>query len=55
MVDVIDFKGWKALVPSALATNSSRSTSLFPCPSGVFSRFQVVIRPFYLTNSTDMD
>ncbi|XP_006064180.3 galectin-3-binding protein isoform X2 [Bubalus bubalis] len=55
VVDIIDFKGWKALIPSALATNSSRSTSLFPCPAGFFSRFQVVIRPFYLTNSTGMD
>ena len=55
LVDIIDFKGWKALIPSALATNSSRSTSLFPCPAGFFSRFQVVIRPFYLTNSTGMD
>lgn len=55
VADVIDFKGWKALIPSALSTNSSRSTSLFPCPAGFFSRFQVVIRPFYLTNSTGMD
>lgn len=55
VADIIDFKGWKALIPSALGTNSSRNTSFFPCPAGFFSRFQVVIRPFYLTNSTGMD
>ncbi|XP_045383003.1 galectin-3-binding protein [Lemur catta] len=55
VADVTDFQGPKAMIPSALATNSSRSTSLFPCPTGSFSSFRVVIRPFYLTNSTGAD
>ncbi|XP_046531932.1 galectin-3-binding protein [Equus quagga] len=52
---VADFKGSKAVIPSALGTNSSRSASLFPCQAGSFSGFQVVIRPFYLTNSSAED
>ncbi|XP_057572003.1 galectin-3-binding protein isoform X3 [Hippopotamus amphibius kiboko] len=55
VADITDFEGWKALIPSALGTNSSRRASFFPCPTGSFSSFQVVIRPFYLTNSTSMD
>ncbi|XP_059853564.1 soluble calcium-activated nucleotidase 1 isoform X3 [Delphinus delphis] len=55
VADVTNFEGWKALIPSALGTNSSRSASFFPCPAGSFSSFQVVIRPFYLTNSTGVD
>ncbi|XP_058417766.1 galectin-3-binding protein [Diceros bicornis minor] len=52
---VTDFKGSKAMVPSALGTNSSRIASFFPCPAGSFSYFQAVIRPFYLTNSSAVD
>ncbi|ERE69017.1 galectin-3-binding protein [Cricetulus griseus] len=55
VVDVTNFAGSKAPVPSALDTNSSKISSLFPCTSGAFSGFRVVIRPFYLTNSTDLD
>ncbi|KAB0393183.1 hypothetical protein E2I00_001449 [Balaenoptera physalus] len=55
VADVTNFEGWKALIPSALGTNSSRSASFFPCPAGSFSSFQVAIRPFYLTNSTGVD
>uniref|UniRef100_A0A8C0Q4P2 Galectin-3-binding protein n=2 Tax=Canis lupus familiaris TaxID=9615 RepID=A0A8C0Q4P2_CANLF len=55
VADVTDFEGQKALIPSALGTNSSRRPSLFPCLGGSFSSFQVVIRPFYLTNSSDVD
>lgn len=53
VVDVTSFEGSKAPIPSALETNGSKSPSLFPCASGPFSSFRVVIRPFYLTNSTD--
>lgn len=53
VADVVDFQGSKAAIPSALSTNSSRGVSPFPCPSGSFSSFQAVIRPFYLTNATD--
>ncbi|XP_036052344.1 galectin-3-binding protein [Onychomys torridus] len=55
VVDVTNFEGSKAPIPSALETNSSKSSSFFPCTSGAFSSFHVVIRPFYLTNSTDLD
>ncbi|NP_001268610.1 galectin-3-binding protein precursor [Mesocricetus auratus] len=55
VVDVANFAGSKAPIPSALDTNSSKISSLFPCSSGAFSGFRVVIRPFYLTNSTDLD
>lgn len=55
VVDVSNFTGSKAPIPSALDTNSSKTPSLFPCASGAFSSFRVVIRPFYLTNSTDLD
>ncbi|XP_029785041.1 galectin-3-binding protein isoform X2 [Suricata suricatta] len=55
VADVTDFLGQKAPIPGALGTNSSRSASLFPCPAGTFSTFQVVIRPFYLTNSSDVN
>ncbi|XP_051015110.1 LOW QUALITY PROTEIN: galectin-3-binding protein [Acomys russatus] len=54
VVDVTSFEGSKAPIPSALETNSSKTPSLFPCVSGAFSSFRVVIRPFYLTNSTDL-
>lgn len=54
VVDVTSFEGSKAPIPGALETNSSKTPSLFPCASGAFSSFRVVIRPFYLTNSTDM-
>uniref|UniRef100_A0A8C9JF62 Galectin 3 binding protein n=1 Tax=Panthera tigris altaica TaxID=74533 RepID=A0A8C9JF62_PANTA len=53
VADVTDFLGQKAPIPDALGTNSSRSASLFPCPEGSFTSFQAVIRPFYLTNSSD--
>lgn len=52
VADVVDFRGSKAAVPSALSTNSSRGVSPFPCPAGSFSSFLAVIRPFYLTNAT---
>lgn len=55
VVDVTSFEGSKAPIPSALDTNSSKTPSLFPCASGAFSSFRVIIRPFYLTNSTDLD
>ncbi|XP_053426320.1 galectin-3-binding protein isoform X1 [Nycticebus coucang] len=55
VADVSDFEGPKATIPSALDTNSSRSASLFPCSTGSFSSFQVVIRPFYLINTTGTD
>ncbi|CAO2646261.1 Galectin-3-binding protein [Lemmus lemmus] len=55
VVDVTNFEGSKAPIPSALDTNSSKISSLFPCTSGAFSSFRVVIRPFYLTNSTGLD
>ncbi|XP_045670541.1 galectin-3-binding protein-like isoform X2 [Ursus americanus] len=55
VADVTEFEGQKAMIPGALGTNSSKSTSLFPCPAGSFSSFQVVIRPFYLTNSSGVD
>ncbi|CAH6776496.1 galectin-3-binding protein [Phodopus roborovskii] len=54
VVDVTNFAGCKAPIPSALDTNSSKISSLFPCTSGAFSSFRVVIRPFYLINSTDL-
>ncbi|KAM6164704.1 galectin-3-binding protein [Rhynchocyon petersi] len=49
VVDVTDFKGQMALVPSAL-----NNTSLFTCPQGSFSSFRAVIRPVYLTNSSSI-
>nr|XP_012611645.1 galectin-3-binding protein [Microcebus murinus] len=55
VADVSDFEGPKATIPSALDNNGSRSASLFPCPTGSFSSFRAVIRPFYLTNSTGAD
>ncbi|KAF6094586.1 galectin 3 binding protein [Phyllostomus discolor] len=55
VADVADFWGGKATVPSALDSKSSRRTSFFPCPEGPFSKFRVVIRPFYLTNSSSLD
>ncbi|XP_007106758.2 soluble calcium-activated nucleotidase 1 isoform X1 [Physeter macrocephalus] len=55
VADVTNFEGWKALIPGALGTNSSRRASFFPCPAGSFSSFQVAIRPFYLTNCTGVD
>lgn len=55
VADVTDFRGPKAMIPSALENNGSRSTSLFPCPAGSFSSFRAVIRPFYLTNSSGVD
>lgn len=54
VADVAGFLERKALIPGALGTNGSRSASPFPCPAGSFSSFQVVIRPFYLTNSSDV-
>ncbi|XP_004860896.1 galectin-3-binding protein [Heterocephalus glaber] len=54
VVDVMGFQGSKTSIPSALGTNSSRSTSTFPCASGSFSSFRVAIRPFYLTNTTSL-
>lgn len=53
VVDVTSFEGSKAPIPGTQETNSSKIPSLFPCASGAFSSFRVVIRPFYLTNSTD--
>ncbi|GAB1297126.1 Galectin-3-binding protein [Apodemus speciosus] len=53
VVDVTSFEGSKAPIPGTQETNSSKTPSLFPCASGAFSSFRVVIRPFYLTNSTD--
>lgn len=55
VADVTDFRGGKAVIPSALDSNSSRRASFFPCPGGPFSSFRVVIRPFYLTNSSGVD
>ncbi|KAM5310133.1 galectin-3-binding protein isoform 1-T2 [Glossophaga mutica] len=55
VADVSDFRGRKAMIPSALDSNSSRKASFFPCPEGPFSSFRVVIRPFYLTNSSSLD
>lgn len=55
VVDVTSFEGSKAPIPGVLETNSSKIPSLFPCASGAFSSFRVVIRPIYLTNSTDLD
>lgn len=55
VADVIDFEGPKAMIPSALDTNSSKIASFFPCPAGSFSSFRAVIRPFYLTNSSGVD
>lgn len=55
VADIAAFKDTKALIPSALGTNSSRSAAFFPCPAGFFSSFQAVIRPFYLTNSSGVD
>ncbi|XP_019499761.1 PREDICTED: galectin-3-binding protein [Hipposideros armiger] len=55
VADVTDFEGPKAMIPSALDTNGSRSTSFFPCPAGSFSGFRAVIRPFYLTNASVVD
>ncbi|XP_017653062.1 galectin-3-binding protein-like [Nannospalax galili] len=55
VVDVTDFEDAKAPIPSALGTNGTKASSLFPCTSGSFNSFRVVIRPFYLTNTTDMD
>ncbi|XP_012864266.1 PREDICTED: galectin-3-binding protein isoform X1 [Dipodomys ordii] len=55
VVDVADFQGSKAPIPSALDTNSSRRASSFPCASGSFSSYQVVIRPFYFINSTGLE
>lgn len=55
VADVADFRGGKATVPSALDSNRSGRTSVFPCPEGPFSSFRVVIRPFYLTNSSGLD
>ncbi|KAM7067296.1 galectin-3-binding protein [Molossus nigricans] len=55
VADVTDFENKKAMIPSALDTNSSRAASFFPCPAGAFSSFRVVVRPFYLTNSSGVD
>lgn len=55
VADVVTFWGPKAIIPSALQTNGSRSASFFPCPAGSFSSFRAVIRPFYLTNSSSVD
>lgn len=55
VADVTSFQGSKAVIPSALETNGSRSASFFPCPAGSFSSFRAVIRPFYLTNSSGVD
>lgn len=55
VVDVTTFEGSKAPIPGAQETNSSKIPSLFPCASGAFSSFRVVIRPFYLLNSTDIE
>lgn len=52
---VATFRGPKAIIPSALETNGSRSASFFPCPAGSFGSFRAVIRPFYLTNSSGVD
>ncbi|KAG8507482.1 Galectin-3-binding protein [Galemys pyrenaicus] len=50
---VVDFRGQKAKLPSPSGTNGSRSEAYFPCSPGPFSSFQVVVRPFYLTNSSN--
>ncbi|XP_036766343.2 soluble calcium-activated nucleotidase 1 isoform X2 [Manis pentadactyla] len=55
VADLTSFEGPKAMIPSALGTNSSRSASSFPCPAGSFGSFRAVIRPFYLTNSSGVD
>ncbi|KAM8786759.1 LOW QUALITY PROTEIN: galectin-3-binding protein [Rhynchonycteris naso] len=55
VADVTDFEDGKAMIPSALNTNSSRRASFFPCPGGSFSSFQAVIRSFYLTNPSSVD
>ncbi|XP_037013872.2 galectin-3-binding protein [Artibeus jamaicensis] len=52
---VTDFRDRKARIPSALDSNSSREASFFPCPEGSFRSFRVVVRPFYLTNSSNLD
>lgn len=54
VVDVMGFQGSKTSIPSTVGTNSSRSTSTFPCTAGSFSGFRVAIRPFYLSNSTSL-
>ncbi|XP_064126701.1 galectin-3-binding protein [Loxodonta africana] len=51
---VTDFRGQKASIPSALSTNGSSNVSFFPCPTGSFNSFYAIIRPFYLTNSSDV-
>ncbi|KAM4843243.1 galectin-3-binding protein isoform 1-T2 [Thomomys bottae] len=55
VVDITDFQGSKAPIPSALGTNSSKRASFFPCATGSFSGYQVVIRPFYFTNITSLE
>ncbi|XP_054449358.1 galectin-3-binding protein [Pteronotus mesoamericanus] len=55
VADVTDFEDRKATIPSTLDTHSSKRASVFPCPEGPFSSFRVVIRPFYLTNSSGVD
>ncbi|XP_058531268.1 galectin-3-binding protein isoform X2 [Ochotona princeps] len=54
IVDVTDFQGAKAALPSVTSNNSSRRVSPYPCPSGSFSSFKAVVRPFYLTNTTGL-
>ncbi|XP_004374429.1 galectin-3-binding protein [Trichechus manatus latirostris] len=49
---VTDFRGQKTPIPNTLSTNGSSNASLFSCPTGSFSSFYAVIRPFYLTNSS---
>ncbi|XP_055971339.1 galectin-3-binding protein [Sorex fumeus] len=53
VVHVSDFRGQMAPIPDAQGTSASKRAS-FPCPAGRFSAFHVVIRPFYLTNATDL-
>lgn len=55
VADVTDFEGLKAMIPTAMGTNSSKGASSFPCTRGAFSGFRVTIRPFYLTNATSLD
>ncbi|XP_036920181.1 galectin-3-binding protein isoform X2 [Sturnira hondurensis] len=55
VADVTDFWDRKALIPSVLDGNGSRAASFFPCPEGPFRSFRVVVRPFYLTNSSSLN
>ncbi|XP_006869713.1 PREDICTED: galectin-3-binding protein [Chrysochloris asiatica] len=52
VVGVTDFKDKKAPIPHAQGNSSN--ASFFPCPVGFSSSFRAAIRPFYLTNSSDI-